>query len=93
MFWQAYSPLGSPGSTWMNGNVLKDPGVVSIAEKLGKTPAQVALRWHIQMGHSVLPKSTNQERIKKNLDVYDWVIQDDMLAKFTEIRQVTLAIL
>ncbi|VAH12395.1 unnamed protein product [Triticum turgidum subsp. durum] len=89
----AYSPLGSPGTTWMNGNVLKEPVIISIAEKLGKTTGQVALLWNIQMGHSVLPKSTNQERIKKNLDVYDWAIQDDVLAKFTEIQQVTLAIL
>ena len=67
---QAYSPLGSPGTTWMNSIVLKEPIIISIAEKLGKTPAQVALRWNIQMGHSVLPKSTNEERINQNLDVY-----------------------
>ncbi|CAO2196960.1 unnamed protein product, partial [Urochloa humidicola] len=86
----AYSPLGSPGTTWMNSNVLKEPVVISIAEKLGKTPAQVALRWNIQMGHSVLPKSTNEERIKQNLDVYDWSIPDDLLAKFSEIKQTRL---
>ncbi|KAF8775333.1 hypothetical protein HU200_004742 [Digitaria exilis] len=84
----AYSPLGSPGTSWMNGNVLKEPVIISIAEKLGKTPAQVALRWNIQMGHSVLPKSTNEERIKQNLDVYDWSIPDDLLAKFSEIKQI-----
>jgi alcohol dehydrogenase (NADP+) len=72
----------------MNGNVLKEPTVISIAEKLGKTPAQVALRWNIQMGHSVLPKSVNEERIKQNLDVYDWSIPDELLAKFSEIKQV-----
>ncbi|PWZ11183.1 Aldo-keto reductase family 4 member C10 [Zea mays] len=83
----AYSPLGSPGTTWMNGNVLKEPIIISIAEKLGKTPAQVALRWNIQMGHIILPKSTNEERIKQNLDVYDWSIPDDLLAKFSEIKQ------
>jgi diketogulonate reductase-like aldo/keto reductase len=88
---QAYSPLGSPGSTWSNGNVLKEPVVISIAEKLGKTPAQVALRWNIQMGHSVLPKSVSEERIKQNLDVYDWSIPDDLLAKFSEIKQVNYA--
>ena len=88
---QAYSPLGSPGSTWMNGNVLKEPVVVSIAEKLGKTPAQVALRWNIQMGHSVLPKSVSEERIKQNLAVYDWSIPEDLLAKFSEIKQVSYA--
>lgn len=72
----------------MNGNVLKEPVIISIAEKLGKTPAQVALCWNIQMGHSVLPKSVNEERIKQNLDVYDWSIPDDLLAKFSEIKQV-----
>ncbi|GJM92575.1 hypothetical protein PR202_ga09055 [Eleusine coracana subsp. coracana] len=86
----AYSPLGSPGTSWMNGNVLKEPVIISIAEKLGKTPAQVALCWNIQMGHSVLPKSVNEERIKQNLDVYDWSIPDDLLAKFSEIKQARL---
>uniref|UniRef100_A0A0D9YHA3 NADP-dependent oxidoreductase domain-containing protein n=1 Tax=Oryza glumipatula TaxID=40148 RepID=A0A0D9YHA3_9ORYZ len=86
----AYSPLGSPGSTFMNSNVLKEPIIISIAEKLGKTPAQVALRWNIQMGHSVLPKSVSEERIKQNLDVYDWSIPEDLLAKFSEIKQVRL---
>ncbi|KQJ98514.1 hypothetical protein BRADI_3g37327v3 [Brachypodium distachyon] len=86
----AYSPLSSPGSKWMNGKVLKDPIVISVAEKLGKTPAQVALRWNIQMGHGVLPKSVSEERIKQNLDVNDWSIPDDLLAKFSEIKQVRL---
>ena len=77
----------------MNGNVLKEPVVISVAEKLGKTPAQVALRWNLQMGHSVLPKSVNEERIKQNLDVYDWSIPDDLLTKFSEIKQVSYATL
>lgn len=64
-----------------------------IAEKLGKTPAQVALRWGIQTGHSVLPKSTNEARIKQNLEVYDWSIPDDMLVKITEIEQVCFIVL
>ncbi|CAD6235948.1 unnamed protein product [Miscanthus lutarioriparius] len=86
----AYSPLGSPGTAWMKSNVLNELVVTSIAEKLGKSPAQVALRWNIQMGHSVLPKSLNEGRIKQNLDVYDWSIPDDLLAKFSEIKQVRL---
>jgi diketogulonate reductase-like aldo/keto reductase len=77
----------------MNGNVLKEPVIISIAEKLGKTPAQVALRWNIQMGHSVLPKSTNEERIKQTLDVYDCSIPDDFLAKFSEIKQVYMRVI
>ncbi|XP_044436309.1 aldo-keto reductase family 4 member C10 isoform X2 [Triticum aestivum] len=86
----AYSPLGSPGTSWMNGNVLEEPIIISIAEKLGKTPGQVALLWNIQMGHGVLPKSTNPERIKQNLDVYDWTFPADMLAKFSGIKQARL---
>ncbi|XP_020267243.1 aldo-keto reductase family 4 member C9-like [Asparagus officinalis] len=86
----AYSPLGSPGTTWMKGNVLTNSVVSMIAEKLGKSPAQVALRWGLQMGHSVLPKSTSEARIKENLDLFDWSIPDDLLAKFSEIEQVRL---
>ncbi|XP_025809822.1 aldo-keto reductase family 4 member C10-like isoform X1 [Panicum hallii] len=87
----AYSPLGSPGTTMVKaGAVLEHPVVVSAAEKLGKTPAQVALRWGVQMGHSVLPKSTNKERIRANIDVYDWSIPDDLFAKLSEIEQERL---
>lgn len=60
-----------------------------VAEKLGKTPAQVALRWGVQMGHSVLPKSTNEARIKENLDLFDWSIPEDLFAKFSEIEQAS----
>ncbi|KAG8054760.1 hypothetical protein GUJ93_ZPchr0001g32252 [Zizania palustris] len=88
----AYSPLGSPGTSWMCGNVLKEPIIISIAEKLGKTPAQVALRGNLQMGHSMLPKSLNDERIKQNIDVYDWSIPEESLAKFSEIKQVRLLV-
>ncbi|XP_010937542.1 NADPH-dependent aldo-keto reductase, chloroplastic isoform X1 [Elaeis guineensis] len=87
----AYSPLGSPGTTWIKGsNVLTHPIVGMVAEKLGKSPAQVALRWGLQMGHSVLPKSTNEARIKENLDLFDWSIPDDLFAKFSEIEQARL---
>ncbi|KAL0309906.1 UNVERIFIED_CONTAM: NADPH-dependent aldo-keto reductase, chloroplastic [Sesamum radiatum] len=85
-----YSPLGSPGTTWLKSEVLKHPVLVATAEKLGKTPAQVALRWGLQMGHSVLPKSTTESRIKENLDVFSWFIPDDLFAKFSEIEQARL---
>ncbi|KAG2326522.1 hypothetical protein Bca52824_009250 [Brassica carinata] len=61
-----YSPLGS--QAWLKSDVLKNPILVTVAEKLGKTPAQVALRWGLQMGQSVLPKSTHADRIKQNFD-------------------------
>ncbi|KAK4419028.1 NADPH-dependent aldo-keto reductase, chloroplastic [Sesamum alatum] len=85
-----YSPLGSPGTTWIKSEVLKHPVLVATAEKLGKTPAQVALRWGLQMGHSVLPKSTTESRIKENFDVFSWSIPDDLFANFSEIEQARL---
>ncbi|XP_078179155.1 aldo-keto reductase family 4 member C10-like [Carex rostrata] len=84
----AYSPLGSPGTTWMEGNnILEHPVIVSVAEKLGKTPAQIALRWGIQSGHSVLPKSTSEARIKQNLDLFGWSIPEDLFSQFSQIQQ------
>lgn len=89
-FEQAYSPLGSPGTTWMkNNNILEHPIIASAAQKLGKTPAQVVLRWGIQSGHSVLPKSTNETRIKQNLDLFGWSIPDDLFAEFSKIEQAS----
>ncbi|XP_047174532.1 NADPH-dependent aldo-keto reductase, chloroplastic-like, partial [Vigna umbellata] len=80
-----YSPLGSPGN--LKSDILKNPVVVETAEKLGKTPAQVALRWGLQSGHSVLPKSNTESRIKENFDVFDWSIPEELMAKFSEIKQ------
>ena len=68
--------------------MLKDQLLTRIGEKLGKTPAQVTLRWGLQMGHSVLPKSTNEKRIKENFDVFDWCIPQDLCDKFSKIEQV-----
>ncbi|ESQ52422.1 hypothetical protein EUTSA_v10017980mg [Eutrema salsugineum] len=86
----AYFPLGSPGTTWLKSDVLKNPILNMVAEKLGKSAAQVALRWGLQMGNSVLPKSTNEGRIRENLDIFDWSIPDDLFAKFSEIEQARL---
>ncbi|KAF2288640.1 hypothetical protein GH714_009742 [Hevea brasiliensis] len=77
-----YSPLGSSGT-----GILKNRILTTVAKKLGKTPAQVALRWGLQMGHSVVPKSTNEARIKENFDVFDWSIPENLFAKFSEIEQ------
>ncbi|GLT92597.1 hypothetical protein SLE2022_104280 [Rubroshorea leprosula] len=85
-----YSPLGSPGTGSIKTEVLKNPVLNKVAEKLSKSPAQVALRWGLQMGHSILPKSTNEARIKENLDVFDWSIPEDLFAKFSEIEQERL---
>lgn len=90
---QGYSPLGSPGTGSIKTQVLKNPVLNMVAEKLNKSPAQVALRWGLQMGHSVLPKSTSEARIKENFDVFDWSIPEDLFANFSEIEQASLLLL
>ncbi|CAN6576270.1 unnamed protein product [Malus baccata var. baccata] len=74
----AYSPLGSPG-VWVTREVLKDPVLNEIAEKLNKSTAQVCLHWGIQSAHSVLPKSVNESRIKENLSLFDWLLRGDFV--------------
>ena len=73
---EAYSPLGGTG-----GSVLSDPRLESISRRVGRSPAQVVLRWHIQRGLIVIPKSTHQERIEQNAQVFDFALdEDDMKA-------------
>ncbi|KAF5476120.1 hypothetical protein F2P56_007857 [Juglans regia] len=88
-----YSPLGSPAMRIMKKEVLKNPTLLWVAEKLGKTPAQVALRWGLQMGHSVLPKSSNETRIKENFDLFGWSIPDDLFEMFSDIEQASSRII
>ncbi|KAK7350034.1 hypothetical protein VNO77_08072 [Canavalia gladiata] len=82
-----YSPLGKGYS---GSNILKSSVLHTTADKLGKTSAQIALRWGLQMAHSVLPKSTNAARIKENIDLFGWSIPEDLLANFSEIEQERL---
>ncbi|MBW4095301.1 MAG: aldo/keto reductase [Acidobacteria bacterium] len=71
---EAWSPLAQ-------GNLLEDAAVVKIAESLGRTPAQVILRWHLQLGNIVIPKSVTPERIESNFDVFGFELSDaDMAA-------------
>ncbi|RCV17437.1 hypothetical protein SETIT_3G219600v2 [Setaria italica] len=87
----AYSPLGSPTAASVDApTVLGHPVVTSVAGRLQRTPAQVALRWVLQMGQSVLPKSTDEARIKENLDIFGWSIPEDVMAEFSQIEQVKL---
>ncbi|HET7530852.1 MAG TPA: aldo/keto reductase [Mycobacteriales bacterium] len=68
---EAWSPLGR------GHGLLDDSTVVDIARRHGKTAAQVVLRWHLQLGFVVIPKSTHAERIRENFDVFDFVLSDD----------------
>ncbi|WP_425827084.1 aldo/keto reductase [Streptomyces fractus] len=81
---QAWSPIGGitfyPGYGEHRTSVLEDPAVTRIAEKHGKSPAQVLLRWGLQQGRSVIPKSTKRHRIAENIDVFDFDLTADELA-------------
>lgn len=67
---EAYSPLGT-------GQIFKVPEMTEIAEKYGKSVAQVCIRWSLQNGFLPLPKSVTESRIRENLDVFDFVLSDD----------------
>ncbi len=73
---EAWYPLGHGSQELMENEVLK-----AIAVKHGKSVSQVILRWHLQEGIVALPKSTNPEHIKANLDIYDFVLSDDEMAQ------------
>jgi diketogulonate reductase-like aldo/keto reductase len=61
-------------------STLEDPAIVKIAESHTKSPAQVMLRWHLQEGRSVIPKSTKPDRIAENFDVFDFELTTDEVA-------------
>lgn len=69
---QAWSPLAEG-----NYGIFTDPDLTAIGKKYGKTAAQVALRWNVQRGFSIIPKSTHEERIKENLDIWDFALTED----------------
>ena len=68
---ESWSPLGQ------GGDLLKNDALVAIGKKHGKTPAQVVIRWHVQLGHMVIPKSVTPERIKANVAVFDFELSAD----------------
>src|SRR3954462_3254096 len=80
---QAWSPIG--GITFYrdgsHGSTLEDPVIGPIAESRGKSPAQVMLRWHLQEGRSVIPKSTKSHRISENFNVFDFALTADAVAE------------
>src|SRR5215207_6309859 len=62
-------------------DLLEDPVITELAEQRDKTPAQVVLRWHVQIGNVVIPKSVTPERIRANLDVFDFELSDEDLSR------------
>ncbi|KRD53826.1 aldo/keto reductase [Microbacterium sp. Root280D1] len=77
---EAWSPLAQ-------GAVLSDRSVVEIAERHERTPAQIVLRWHLQQGRIVIPKSVTPARIAENLDVFGFELTDDELAAVDRLER------
>ncbi|HLD20850.1 MAG TPA: aldo/keto reductase [Patescibacteria group bacterium] len=82
----AYSPLGS--QVEMNGNkpiLLADPMIQRIAQAHGKSPAQICLRWSVQRGTAVIPKSTSPEHIAQNADIFSFELSENDLADLSKL--------
>ena len=71
---EAWSPIAK-------GQVMDDPVIAAIADELGRTPAQVTLRWHVQRGSIVFPKSTTPARIEENMHIFDFELSADQMAQ------------
>lgn len=75
---EAWAPLG-------RGSLLSHPTVTEVAQRCGKTPAQVLIRWHIQLGNIVIPKSVNPERIVSNVEVFDFELGTAQMAAISSL--------
>lgn len=75
---QAWSPLGRAA-------VLDDPTVVEIAERVGATPAQVVLNWHVNRGDVVIPKSVTKSRVESNMDIFDVPLTEEDYERITKL--------
>jgi 2,5-diketo-D-gluconate reductase A len=77
---EAWSPIGQ-------GLVLTDPVIRSIAERVGRTPAQVVLRWHIERGDIVFPKSVTASRVRENFDIFDFELPRGDVAEISALNK------
>ena len=75
---EAWSPIAQ-------GKVLDDAAITAIAEATGKTPAQVVLRWHVQRGDVVFPKSVTPKRMQENFDIFDFELDGDQMASISAL--------
>jgi diketogulonate reductase-like aldo/keto reductase len=77
---EAWSPLAQ-------GAVLGDTAIAAVADRHGKSPAQVVLRWHLQLGNVVIPKSATPARIRENFDIFDFALTDDEMQAIAALDQ------
>lgn len=80
----SWYPLGGKG---MTAELLESPIVKEIAAKYGKSPAQVVLKWHTQMGFIVIPGSKNAEHIKDNIDIFDFALSDEDMKEMEKLNK------
>ncbi|MBB4705063.1 aldo/keto reductase [Sphaerisporangium siamense] len=80
---EAWSPIARGGA------LLQDPVITSIAARHGRTPAQVVLRWHIQVGNIVIPKSVTPSRVQENIDIFDFSLTAEDLSAVTTLDNGT----
>ena len=79
---EAWSPLGQ-------GHALRHPVVAELAERRGRTAAQIVLRWHLQLGDVAIPKSTSPSRIRENITVFDFALTDADMAALARLEAGT----
>ncbi|XP_021997522.1 D-galacturonate reductase [Helianthus annuus] len=90
----AYSPLGAAGnSAWGDNHVMECDVLQDIAKSKGKTVAQISLRWLYEQGVIIAVKSFNPERMRLNLDIFDWCLTEEELGKIAQIPQRKLVYL
>ncbi|GAA1132509.1 aldo/keto reductase [Citricoccus alkalitolerans] len=77
---EAWSPIAQ-------GAVLNDPVITAIAERVGKSTAQVTLRWHIQLGNVVFPKSVTRARVEENFQLFDFELTDEDVAALSSLNK------
>lgn len=77
---EAWSPLAQ-------GKIVDDPAITKIAEAKGRTPAQVTLRWHLQRGDIVFPKSVTRSRVEENFHVFDFELSDNEIAAIDAVNR------
>ncbi|KAI9087327.1 hypothetical protein K1719_030647 [Acacia pycnantha] len=83
----AWSPLAAYGSKWGSNSVMENPVLKEIAEARNKSIAQIALRWIYEQGASAIVKSFNPERMKQNLEIFDWELSKEESNKISQIPQ------
>ena len=88
---QAWSPIGgvlrySGGQPDTSKTLLKNPTIIKLAEKYAKTPAQIILRWHVDHGIAIIPKSVHPSRIAENLDILDFSLNEEDIVSIDSLN-------